>query len=147
MLAALGAAIKPAIALVGGAIRRRQERKAAEQATALAIEKRRTEQAAERGKHDAAWELASLQQPDRAMRRLLACLIISPVVYTVVAVMFGYDDRARQLWAAFALVPTEYWATVGIILGFYFATRSAPKIVGQLAEAFRRKADPAPEAK
>ena len=149
MLAALGALAKPAFDLAKGWIKGRQEQQAAKQATALAVEKRRTEQAAAKGEHDAAWELAVLAQPDRAMRRLLACLLVSPLIFTVFAVMFGRDDKAKQLWAAFRLVPTEYWGTVGLILAFYFGSKTAPQVIGQLAQAFRRKtpaATPAPEA-
>ena len=146
MLAALGTLAKPAFDLAKGWIKGRQEQQKAKQETALAVEKRRAEQAAAKGEHDAAWELAVLAQPDRLMRRTLALLLISPVVFTVFAVLLGRDDKAHQLWGAFRLVPTEYWATIGLILAFYFGAKQAPAVIGQLAQAFRRQ-KPAPVEK
>ena len=140
MLAALGAALGPVADLAKGWLANRREQQKARQATAMAVENRKRELAEAKGEHDAAWELGVLGQPDRLMRRTLALLLLSPIVITVVA-----PARGREVWAALAIVPTEYWAIVGVVFGFYFAAKNAPILFGQLKQAFARMKRPPPE--
>ena len=117
--------------LAGKWIKNRGEQQAAKHETAMAVEGRKKELAQEKGRHDAAWELSVLQQPpDRMMRRTLGLLILSPVFVAVL-----WPARGVEVWNALRLVPTEYWLTVGVVFGFYFATKNAPVFFGKLGQA------------
>ena len=113
----------------------KQERQAAKQKTELAIENRKTEMAAQRGEHDDDWELERLKQPpDRPMRRVLASTILLPLPVTVF-----FPDHAGLMWERLATVPGPYWWLVGTILGFYFASKGLPGILGRLKQAIAKR--------
>ena len=113
----------------------KQERQAAKQKTELAIENRKTEMAAQRGQHDDDWELERLKQkPDRLMRRVLASTILLPLPVTVFL-----PDHAGLMWQRLATVPTAYWWLVGTVVGFYFAARRGPEMLGRLGQALAKK--------
>ena len=128
------ALLQPLVGLAKGWLEGRTKRQAARQKTELAIEQRRTEMAAARGEHDADWELETLRQPDRQMRRVLASLILLPVVVTVIA-----PEHAGVMWERLRSVPGEYYALIGIVVSFYFASRKAPEVIGRLSQALSRK--------
>lgn len=124
------ALLQPLVGLATGWLKNRGERQAARQKTELAIEQRRTEMAAKQGEHDSDWELETLRQPDRPMRRVLACLILLPVVVTVIA-----PEHAGVMWDRLGSVPGEYYGLLAIVVSFYFATRKAPQVIGRLSQA------------
>ncbi len=99
-----------------------------------AVTQRKTQLILDSTQKDSDWELAALADKDRFARRLLMLSIISPVIITAIAPAHG-----ERIWKSLEIVPPEYWSAVGLVLGFYFAFKNAPEVLGKFAEALRKR--------